>query len=78
MIHTKLQSIIKARRKELGLRQVDIGKKVSRGQNAYSYIENNLDKAPWTMIISILQALELQILIIPSEQLPMAPKAKKP
>lgn len=65
----QLHSIIKNRRKERKWTQKDFATKMKRKWTAYNYTENNLDKASLSTIISILDALDLQIVIIPSDQL---------
>lgn len=54
----------------MGYTQKQFGKKIDKKQTTYSYIETNLDKSSFNTIISILEALDLTMLIIPSEQLP--------
>lgn len=69
MDYSKLKETIKARRKQQGYNQKTFAKRLGKKQTTYSYIENNLDKASWPTLISILDALDLQIVIIPSDQL---------
>jgi transcriptional regulator with XRE-family HTH domain len=69
MDSAQITSIIRTRRKEMGISQKDLAKRLDKKQTTYSYIENNLDKANLSTITDIIDQLDMKLLLIPNENL---------
>lgn len=61
MTNSKIGQFIADRRKELGMRQIDLGKKVSYSVQAISKIEKGLSEPAGTLLPSLCNALELTL-----------------
>lgn len=69
MDYKKLRTLIITTRRGKGHNQKSFARLLGKKQTTYSYIENNLDKAPWKVVQSILKTLDLHIIVISGEQL---------
>lgn len=65
----QLQRLIVARRKHLDMNQGDVATRINKLPQSYNRMEKNLENTTVGTLSSILIALDLQMIIIPKEQL---------